>query len=130
MPVVFHPAHRCQSRIHRSLEGPVDPGFGGGIGAGGDPGYGIPDWGGHPGNRPPGSWGGRPDNSLPGGPGHPDNRPPAHPPVVAPGQTLVLVRDPEGIWHYATTDNSSPPPQAGAGAAARSHFQSSAGFRC
>ena len=110
MPVVFIRHIGANLAYIQSLDA-VDPGFGGGIGAGGDPGYGIPDWGGHPGNRPPGSWAGRPDNTLPGGPGHPDTRPPGHPPVVAAGQTLVLVRDPEGIWHYATMDNSTPPPR-------------------
>jgi hypothetical protein len=68
----------------------VDPGFGAGR-------PGID----HPANRPPGS--GRPnfpDNSLPSGP----------PPHVAAGATLVLVRDPAGVWHYATLPAGTPPP--------------------
>jgi hypothetical protein len=91
---------------------PVDPGFGGGIGAGGRPdqglpgyghpdqglpGYGHPDQGlpgqGHPGNRPPGSWGGRPDQGLPGGGGHPGNALPI--PPVKPDQPIAL---PPGMW--------------------------------
>ena len=48
--------------------GPVDPGWGQGHPGGGHPGNRPPgSWGGeHPGNRPPGSWGGE----------HPGNRPP------------------------------------------------------
>jgi hypothetical protein len=79
----------------------TDPGFGVG-GGGGRPDQGLPGHGGHPGNRPPGS--GHPafpDNSLPSG----------RPPVVAAGETLILVRDPEGIWHYASLDASTPPPK-------------------
>ena len=62
---------------------PVDPGFGGGIGAPGDPGYGHPDWSpidpGFGGGRPqppdpgyghPGIGAGLPGHDLPGGPGH------------------------------------------------------------
>jgi len=99
-----------------------------------DPGYGRPDWegrpdntlpggGGHPGNRPPGSWEGRPDNTLPGG-GHISNRPPGSgnpafpdntlpsgpPPHVSPGTTLILVRDAQGIWHYAAIQPGQPVP--------------------
>lgn len=102
-----------------SLEGPVDPGFGLGGGSIDNtlPGGGFDHiWGGVGGrpNRPdqglPGS--GYPSNGLPGSPGHPDNRPPAtKPPVVAPGMTLVMVRDPVGVWHYATVDASTPPPK-------------------
>jgi len=74
-----------------------------------DPGYGIPGIGGHPDNTLPGS--GHIDNTLPGGPGHPDNRPPGKPPTINPGETLVLYRDPEGVWHYATLPSGSPPPK-------------------
>jgi hypothetical protein len=67
-----------------------------------DPGFGVPGVG-----------GGRPDNTLPGGgqPGIPDHELPSHPPPqVAPGYTLVLVRQ-EGKWHYAVIAPGSPPPR-------------------
>jgi len=82
---------------------PTDPGFGGGLPAGGGhpdqglPGYGHPDQGlpgyGHPGNRPPGSWGGRPDQGLPGQGGHPGNALPIAP--VRPDHPITL---PPGMW--------------------------------
>lgn len=76
----------------------------------GRPDQSLPWQPGHPSTGLPG--GGHIDNSLPGAPGHPDNRPPGSaPPVVAPNLTLVLVRDQAGVWHYATVDNSSPPPK-------------------
>ena len=62
---------------------------------------------------------GRPDNSLPGGqPGAgtkpspiPDNELPQQPPpMLAPGYTLVLVRQ-GGRWSYAAIAPSSPPPK-------------------
>jgi hypothetical protein len=62
---------------------------------------------------PPSMGGGRPDNTLPGGgqPGIPDHELPSHPPPqVAPGYTLVLVRQ-EGKWHYAVIAPGSPPPR-------------------
>ena len=66
------------------------------------PDQGLPGTGAHPGNRPPGSGGGGiPDNELPDNP----------PPQVAPGHTLVLVRDQQGKWHYATIAPGSPPPR-------------------
>jgi len=91
-------------------EGGVDPGYG-------HPIFGRPDQG-LPGGRPdrpdqglPGS-GNYPSNGLPGAPGHPDNRPPAtRPPTAGPGETLVLVRDAAGVWHYATLPSGSPPPK-------------------
>jgi hypothetical protein len=105
--------------VVREFHAPVDPDYG--VGGGNRPDQGLPGSGGRPDNTLPGMGGrpdqglpgsgNRPDNSLPGGPGHPDNRPPSRPPTVGPGQTLILVRDPEGVWHYATTDNSSPPPR-------------------
>jgi hypothetical protein len=93
----------------------VDPGFGGGMPAPGDPDYGIgtlphpghglPGYGrpdhdlpwapGHPGNRPPGSWEGRPGNALPV-------------PPVRPSVPIVL---PPGMWPPALppgTDNTLP----------------------
>lgn len=87
------------------LEGGVDPGFG--VGDADRPDQGLPGGGfPHPGNRPPGS------GAHPGNPAFPDNSlPSSPPPTVAPGQTLVLVRDPVGVWHYATIDASTPPPK-------------------
>lgn len=103
------------------LDGRTDPGFGaGGLphpdhglpggtphpGGGpiyhpGHPDHGLPSHPAHPGNRPPGSGGGGiPDNSLPSTP----------PPHVPPGTTLVLVRDPAGVWHYATLPAGTPAP--------------------
>jgi hypothetical protein len=74
-----------------------------------DPGYGM-GVGGHPDQGLPGQ--GHIDNSLPGGAGHPDNRPPGNPPAVTePGAVLVLMRDPMGVWHYATIAPGSPPPR-------------------
>jgi hypothetical protein len=87
---------------------PTDPGFGQGGGhpdqglpGHGHPDQGLPGSGGHPGNRPPGS--GHPafpDHTLPGGP----------PPHVPPGTTLILVRDPAGVWHYAAIQPGQPVP--------------------
>jgi len=109
MPIYFVRALGNGLAFIAPIEGPVDPGFGGG----------GPDhiWGGVGGrpDRPdqglPG--GGYPSHGLPGSPGHPDNRPPAtNPPrPTEPGATLVLVRDPEGVWHYATIAPGSPPPR-------------------
>lgn len=109
MPVIFI-RHIGANLAYVEPVGAVDPGFGHG-GGGVDPDYGMPAWlrpghdlpgGGHISNRPPGSGGGGiPGNELPPGP----------PPVVAPGLTLVLVRDPVGVWHYATIDASTPPPK-------------------
>jgi hypothetical protein len=109
MPVVFI-RHIGANLAFIEPVGAVDPGFGGGW-TGEHPGHDLP-WGpGHPGNRPPGSFPGRIDNTLPGAPGHPDARPPAQPPQVAPGSTLVLVRDAMGIWHYAELAPGSAPPK-------------------
>jgi hypothetical protein len=92
------------------LEGGVDPGFGR-PGGGVDPGYGRPTWPnrpdqGLPGERPP-HVGGRPphnpafpDNSLPSGP----------PPHVPDGTVIVLVKDPAGVWHYASLPPGTPAP--------------------
>ena len=91
----------------------TDPGFGGGVGGGADPGYDRPS-GGRPDNSLPGS-GGRPDNTLPGQgrPGIPSNElPDTPPPQVAPGTTLILIREGQsGKWHYATLQPGSPPPK-------------------
>lgn len=65
--------------VVREFHAPVDPGYGGGIGA--NPVF--------------------PDNSLPNGP----------PTTINQGETLVLVRDPEGVWHYAALAPGSPPPR-------------------
>jgi hypothetical protein len=65
----------------------------------GHPDHGLP-------STPPGV-----DNTLPGAPGHPDQRPPSRPPTVSPGNTLVLVRDAAGVWHYHEIPASSPPPR-------------------
>ncbi len=103
-----------------------------GSGGGGHPDQGLPGHGHHPDQDLPS--GGRPDQGLPGGghvgnrpPGteHPGNRPPGSgsggipdhdlpdrpPPQVAPGQTLVLVRSPDGKWKYATIDANQPQPK-------------------
>ena len=66
----------------------TDPGFGGGIGAPGDPGYGHPE-GGHPGHDLPG--GGYPSHGLPGG-GQIDNELPGG------GDISTLPMPPPGIW--------------------------------
>jgi len=108
MPLVFIRHIGANLAYVQALDA-VDPGFG--VGGGVDPGYGHPAWGGHPDQGLPGM-GGYPSHGLPGSPGHPDNRPPASaPPAIAAGQTLVLVRDPVGVWHYATIDASTPPPK-------------------
>ena len=65
--------------------GPVDPGFGVGL---------PPHVGGGP-ARPPHF----PDHSLPPGP----------PPHVPNGTVVVLVRDPAGVWHYATMPEAAAP---------------------
>ena len=103
------------------LDGRTDPGFGvGGLphpdhglpggmphpGGGpifhpGHPDHGLPSQPGHPGNRPPGS----------GHPGFPDNTlPPGPPPHLPAGTTLILVRDPAGVWHYAAIQPGQPVP--------------------
>ena len=87
-----HPDHDLPGRPPHVGGGPIyHPGH---------PDHGLPSHPGHPANRPPGSGGGIPDNSLPS---HP-------PPHVPPGTTLVLVRDPAGVWHYATLAPGTPPP--------------------
>jgi hypothetical protein len=82
--------------------GGVDPGYGQGIHRPHRPDQGLPG-GGHISNRPPGSGGGSgiPDNELP------DH----HPPQLAPGYTLVMVRGPHGKWEYAAVAPGSPPPR-------------------
>lgn len=110
MPLVFIRHIGANLAYVQALDA-VDPGFGQGGGV--DPGYGIPDWAaGHPGNRPPGTGVNYPSQGLPGSPGHPDARPPSGPPPqVGPGEVLVLVRDPAGVWHYASLPSGSPPPK-------------------
>jgi hypothetical protein len=105
------------------LEGPVDPGFGGGRPGGVDPGYGIPGIGaGMPGHDLPGTgghpWlpgqigGGYPSHGLPGQGGIPGNELPSQPPPqLMPGYTLVLIRGQDGKWHYAAISQESPPPK-------------------
>jgi hypothetical protein len=81
--------------------GGVDPGYGQGR-PGMRPDQGLPGSGAHPGNRPPGSGGGIPDHELPDTP----------PPQLAPGYTLVLVREGQsGKWSYAALAPGSPPPR-------------------
>jgi hypothetical protein len=89
----------------------VDPGYGHG-GGGVDPGYGRPDWGsgrpdqGLPGERPP-HVGGRPPHN----PAFPDNSLPTRPPAQVPdGTVVVLVKDPAGVWHYASLPPGTPAP--------------------
>ena len=98
MPVVFF-RHLGGNFAYIHAVDTVDPGFGGGIGVGVDPGFGIGE-GAHPGHglpHPPHF----PSNSLPPGP----------PPHVPPGNVVVLVRDPAGVWHYAMMPaNAAPPP--------------------
>lgn len=90
------------------LEGRTDPGYG--QGGGFRPDNELPG-GGHISNRPPGSWEGRPDNSLPNHPHFPNNSLPSGPPPHVPaGATLVLVRDPAGVWHYAAIQPGQPVP--------------------
>lgn len=103
MPMVFIRHVGANLAFIHPIEGPVDPGFGlgGRPGGGVDPGWGIEE-GGRPGQLPSGGWPGHPSQGLP--------RPP-RPPHVAPGQTLILVRDPVGVWHYRTIDASTPPPK-------------------
>jgi hypothetical protein len=55
----------------REVSGPVDPGFGGGLGGPADPGYGHPE-------------GGHPSHGLPPIPGAPDQGLPAPPPGIWP----------------------------------------------
>ena len=94
---------------------PADPGYGQGHPIGGHPGNRPPgSWDGtHPGNRPPGSWGGeRPDNSLPetlpqGGTEVPaDEYAPLPPPEDIYSQYVVSVWNPKtASW----TTKSYPP---------------------
>jgi hypothetical protein len=86
---------------------PMDPGFGVGIG-GGHPDQGLPGYG-HPDQGLPGY--GHPDQSLPGSGLRPSQLPsfPA-PPHVQPGATLVMVRDPMGVWHWAVIPPGQPTP--------------------
>jgi hypothetical protein len=74
----------------------VDPGFG--VGGMPHPGHGLPGSGAHPGHDLP-HLPGIPDNSLP-------TTPPPHVPV---GMTVVLVRDPMGVWHWATIPSNVTP---------------------
>lgn len=75
----------------------VDPAWGI-AGPGVDPGYGI---GMHP----------HPGHGLPANPAFPDHSlPPGPPPHVPPGNVVVLVRDPAGVWHYAMMPAASAPP--------------------
>jgi hypothetical protein len=87
----------------------TDPGFGHGPGAGTDPGYGRPEWGDHPNQGLPG--GGHISNRPPLNPNFPSNSLPSGPPPhLPPGTTLVLVRDPAGVWHYAAIQPGQPVP--------------------
>lgn len=73
-----------------------------------DPGFGIPGYGGHPGNALPGY--GHPDHDLPGH-GHPGNALPV--PPVKPSNPITL---PPGTWPPRLgpeIDNSLPPLQSG-----------------
>lgn len=106
MPMIFI-RHVGANLAYVEPLGPVDPGFGN-VGGGVDPGFGHPIFG-RPGHDLPG--GGHIDNSLPGGAGHPDNRPPSQPPMLNPGEVLVLVRAADGKWHYASLAPGSPPPR-------------------
>jgi len=84
-----------------------------------------------PGGRPPHVGGGpifhpgHPDHGLPSEPGHPDqglpgrpgrpaipdnSLPSVPPPTLLPGFTLVLVRGPDGKWHYASVKPGVAPP--------------------
>jgi hypothetical protein len=104
----IHPVGEAGLYHIHFLDGRVDPGYGrpgGGHPDNSLPGHGHPDNSlpgyGHPGNRPPGS--GRPnfpDNSLPSGP----------PPHVPDGTVVVLVKDPAGVWHYASLPPGTPAP--------------------
>src|SRR4249919_138841 len=99
------------------LDQRTDPGYGHGGGFHPDqglPGHGHPDQGlpggghisntlpggGHISNRPPGSRPNFPDHTLPEGP----------PPHVGTGTTLIMVRDPQGVWHYAAIQPGQPVP--------------------
>jgi hypothetical protein len=73
----------------------------------GHPDQGLPGGGGHPGNRPPGSWGGRPDQGLPGQGGHPGNALPV--PPVKPAQPIVL---PPGMWPPSLPPGANVPDNA------------------
>jgi hypothetical protein len=75
-----------------------------------DPGFGMPGGGGRPDNSLP--WAPvRPGHDLPHLPGVPDNTLPTTPPPHVPsGATLVLVRDPAGVWHYAAIEAGHPLP--------------------
>jgi hypothetical protein len=110
MPIVFIRHIGSNLAFIAPIEGPVDPGWGGGW-SGERPDNTLPGGGAHP--WLPGHLGGpRPDQSLPGSPGHPDNRPPSGPPPqVGPGEVLVLVRDQAGVWHYASLPSGTPPPK-------------------
>jgi hypothetical protein len=102
---------------------PTDPGYGR-PGGGLRPDQGLPGWPGHPDQGLP--WQpGHPDQGLPGRPPHVGNRPPGSggggipdhelpdtpPPQVAPGYTLVMIRDAQGKWHYAALAPGSAPPR-------------------
>lgn len=71
----------------REFHAPVDPGYDTGV---------FPHPGGGPAHNPV-----FPNNTLPAGP----------PTQIGPGETLVLIRDPEGVWHYAALAPASPPPR-------------------
>lgn len=80
-------------------------------GGGGRPDQGLPGQGGHPDQGLPGM-GGRPDQGLPGGrPAFPDNSLPSGPPAHVPdGTVVVMIKDPAGVWHYATLPPGTPAP--------------------
>jgi hypothetical protein len=108
MPMIFI-RHVGANLAYVEPLGAVDPGFG--VGGGGvDPGYDHPIFGPYPGHGLPG--GGHISNRPPMNPNFPDNSLPAGPPVgMHPGEVVVLVRDPEGVWHYHALAPSSPPPR-------------------
>jgi len=73
----------------------VDPGFG--MGPPLHPSQGLPVHG-------------HPDQGLPHLPGIPGNSLPTTPPPHVPvGMTVVLVRDPLGVWHWATIPSNVTP---------------------
>jgi hypothetical protein len=92
-------------QIHE-VHGRTDPGYGHGGGL--HPSQGLPGHG-HPDQGLPGM-GGHPDNALPGSGLRPSQLPSYPPPHVQQGATLVMVRDPAGVWHFAAIPPGQPAP--------------------